>query len=179
MALRLITTTHQGQQYYVETDVPGYPTDMTPRIGAICTVMINANVMVYEKMSATAWEQVLTTTSSGSGNLGVPLVLPVTLTAAPAGGTQTFSLPARPLGWRVMGFHGVNTSGGPGGGSVKLQVATGVVDITEAMIPGAANDTFQNTVLVYTAIIASGGVLNFVKTAGFTAAQGWVDIEAM
>jgi hypothetical protein len=122
---------------------------------------------------------VLRTSGSATGVVGVQLVLPVTLTASGPGATQTATLPTRTGGWRVTGFRGVNTSGGPGAGSVKLQVATGTVDITEAMIPGASNETFQNTTLVYTATLASAGVLNFVKAAGFTATQAWVWIEAV
>lgn len=189
MAFNYVTSIQPGGvALYVEDAVAGAPLDLTPVIGSFAIVALAGSVNVYLKTSATAWKLILrdpldlaiAIQNAVSGTIGGSLVMPILLTASGGGGTQAVTLPGRTGDWRVRDFYIVNTSGGGGAGSVKCQKAAGAADITDALVPGAADAITRAATLIYANALVSGsgvGVLNFVKAAGFTASMGWVSFD--
>jgi hypothetical protein len=192
MALTYITTIHpSGVDFYLE-DALLVPTDLTPRPGSIVIDLAPAadatvTPVYYLKVGASAAGQYVRFVTDFLRNSAGTLTFKPTywfnlpLTASVGGGTQTAILPVvGAASWQIVDAYIVNTSGGAGGGTVKLQAATGALDITEAMTPGIANEKTPCTILNYAnGAMALGTTLNFVKTAGFTASRAFVRVEGV
>jgi hypothetical protein len=174
MPLKYVTTiAPAGIDFYAEDSVDGEPTDMTPRIGSLVMNAVAGYVAYYQKVSATVWVEIATIKSLTTGVLGIPMLMPVTLVAGNA--TTSIPLPYRNSGWRVVDFWITNSSGGAGAGTVTLQRGADNADISNALVPGAADAITRATTLVSSAnLIASGGYLLFVRAGGWTAGVGYV-----
>lgn len=174
MPLLFVTTiAPAGIDFWVEDSVPGAPTDVTPRIGSLCMNATSGAVHLYVKTTSTAWAEIPFMISLTTGVLGTPQLLPVTL---PAGnGTTAVTLPVRAAGWRVVDFW--IASGGAGAGTVQVQRGSDNAVITDALVPGATPAITRAAALTTANnLIASSGVVNFVRAGGFTACAGWAVI---
>lgn len=192
MALTYITTILPGPgiDFYME-DALAVPTDLTPRAGSIVVCMTSVGGAIlpiwYLKLGATTLGSYVRFVNDALANAAGTLTFKPTywfnlsLSASVGGGTQTTTLPAvGAASWRIVDAYIINTSGAAGGGSVKLQAATGSLDITNTMAPGAINEKTPAVLLNYdNGAMALGATLNFVKAAGFTASRVFVRVEGV
>lgn len=191
MALTYITTILPGGVDFYMEDALLVPVDLTPRAGSIVIDLCPASdasitPIYYLKTGvsgAGSYHRFLTDipNSSGLQTLKPTYWIDTTLSASVGGATQTIILPlVGAASWQIVDAYIVNSSGLFGGGTVKLQAATGALDITEAMAPGVSNAITRAAELNYAnGAMALGATLNCVKTAGFTASRLFVRVEGV
>lgn len=174
MALNFVTSINpSGVGLYVEDAIAGKPTSTDLLVGSV-VINVAENPARYFACTATAvYAEIPTLFGASSGLPSAAVWLPITLTASGGGGTQSVTMREA---WRVVDFYITNSSGGVGGGSVRVDVDGSAV--TDALVPGAADAITRAATLVYSAsAVDAGHSIDFVKAAGFTASRGWVRLE--
>lgn len=119
----------------------------------------------------------LASVTTDAANLSVTAGLFISVDHPAGAGFQDVVLPARVGGWRVVDAYIL--SGGAAGGSVQVQTAGGLANISNTMNPGAAAGavTRANAIDLTAGTVASGATIRVNVVAGANAGTCFIRIE--